>query len=107
MSINFNNRVAILEEISKGDYTSDTHINLISPITQKSRDYIVEDVTKSIVTTEGKLAMNCGTDLYVIDSYGILLKKYPERLRTVNIRDGYELQAVDRPEDLVELLEQR
>ena len=76
MSINFNNRVAILEEISKGDYTSDTHINLISPITQKSRDYIVEDVTKSIVTTEGKLAMNCGTDLYVINSYGILLKKY-------------------------------
>ena len=38
---------------------------------------------------------------------GILLKKYPERLRTVNIRDGYELQDVDRPEDLVELLEQR
>ena len=38
---------------------------------------------------------------------GILLKKYPERLRTVNIRDRYELQDVDRPEDLVELLEQR
>lgn len=76
MSINFNNRIAILEEISKGDYTSDTHINLISPITQKSREYVVEDVTKSIVTVDGKLAMNCGTDLYVINSYGILLKKY-------------------------------
>lgn len=38
---------------------------------------------------------------------GILLKKYPERLRMVNVRDGYELQDVDRPEDLVKLLEQR
>lgn len=38
---------------------------------------------------------------------GMVLKKYPERLHTVNIRDRYELQDVDRPEDLVELLEQR
>ena len=37
---------------------------------------------------------------------GILLKKYPERLRTVRVRDEYELRDVDRPEDLAELLEQ-
>lgn len=37
---------------------------------------------------------------------GILLKKYPERLRTVRVRDESELRDVDRPEDLAELLEQ-
>ena len=36
---------------------------------------------------------------------GIVAKKYPERLRMVNVRDVYELKDVDSPEDLSELLE--
>jgi len=35
---------------------------------------------------------------------GVVVKKYPERLRTVNVRDMYELKDVDSPEDLSELL---
>ena len=34
-----------------------------------------------------------------------VVKKYPEHLRTVNVRDMYELKDVDSPEDLEELLE--
>ena len=37
---------------------------------------------------------------------GVVIKKYPERLRTVNVRDMYELKDVDSREDLSELLEQ-
>lgn len=36
---------------------------------------------------------------------GVLTKKYPERLRTVNVRDMDELRDVDSPEDLQALLE--
>ena len=36
---------------------------------------------------------------------GVIIKKYPERLRTVSVRDMYELKDVDSPEDLSELLE--
>ncbi len=36
---------------------------------------------------------------------GFVIKKYPERLRTVNVRDMVELKDVDSPEDLSELLE--
>ena len=36
---------------------------------------------------------------------GVVIKKYPEHLRTVNVRDMYELKDVDSPEDLSELLE--
>ena len=36
---------------------------------------------------------------------GVLTKKYPERLRTVNVRDMYELKDADTPEDLQVLLE--
>ena len=37
---------------------------------------------------------------------GVVLKKYPERLHTVSVRDILELKDVDSPEDLSELLEQ-
>ena len=36
---------------------------------------------------------------------GVVIKKYPEQLHTVNVRDMYELKDVDSPEDLSELLE--
>ena len=36
---------------------------------------------------------------------GVVIKKYPERLRTVSVRDMYELKDVDSPQDLSELLE--
>ena len=36
---------------------------------------------------------------------GVLTKKYPERLRTVNVRDRFELKDVDSPDDLQALLE--
>lgn len=36
---------------------------------------------------------------------GFVIKKYPERLRGVTVRDMYELKDVDNPEDLEELLE--
>jgi molybdenum cofactor cytidylyltransferase len=36
---------------------------------------------------------------------GVIIKKYPERLRVVNVRDMFELKDVDSPEDLSELLE--
>ena len=34
---------------------------------------------------------------------GTVIKKYPERLRTVSVRDMYELKDVDSPKDLEEL----
>ena len=36
---------------------------------------------------------------------GFVAKKYPEHLRTADVRDLYELKDVDTPEDLSELLE--
>jgi len=35
---------------------------------------------------------------------GVIIKKHPEQLRTVSVRDMHELKDVDTPEDLAELL---
>ena len=76
MTISLSNRIALLEEVATGDYTADTNVNIINPITLKSREYIANDVAKSIKTSENKIAINFGTELHIIDTNGILLKKY-------------------------------
>lgn len=84
MTINLNNRIAILEEISTGEYTSDTDVKIMNPVSLKQREYIGNDVAKSIYTYENKIAINFGAELHIIDTNGILLKKY---ISTTEIND--------------------
>ena len=75
-TIELNNRIAVLEEISTGEYTADTKVKIINPETLKEKEYISEDVAKAVNTSENKIAINFGTELHIINKYGILLKKY-------------------------------
>ena len=76
MTIKLNNRIAILEEISTGEYTSDTKVSIMSPVNLKNKEYITNDVAKSIETIENKIAVNFGTELHIISTNGLLIKKY-------------------------------
>ena len=76
ISIELNNRIALLEEISTGDYTADTKVRIVNPVTLKEKEYISKDVAKSINTSENKIAINFGTELHIISKNGILSKKY-------------------------------
>lgn len=76
MTIELNNRIALIEEISTGEYTADTNVRIINPVTLKEKQYIAKDIAKSIETSENKIAINFGTDLHIIDKNGILIKKY-------------------------------
>jgi WD40 repeat protein len=76
MTINLNNKIALLEEVSTGEYTSDTYVSLINTDTLNTKQYIANDVAKSIETTNNRIAINFGTELHIINSNGILLKKY-------------------------------
>ena len=42
----------------------------------KEKQYTVNEVAKSITTSENKIALNLGTELYIINKDGIMLKKY-------------------------------
>lgn len=76
MTIELNNGVALVEELSTGEYTVDTNVRILNTTTLKERQYITKNVTKSIKTSDNKIAINFGTELHIIDKNGILLKKY-------------------------------
>lgn len=76
MTIELNNRVGLLEEVSSGEYTNDTKVRIVNPENLKERTYISKDVAKDIYTCGNKIAINFGTELHIINQNGILLKKY-------------------------------
>lgn len=76
VTIELNDRMALLEEVSTGEYTADTKVRIINPDTLKEKEYITKDVAKAVYTSENKIAINFGTELHIINKYGILLKKY-------------------------------
>ena len=76
MTIELNDRIALLEEVSTGEYTADTKVSIINPETLKEKQYISKDVAKVIETSQNKIAINFGTELHIISKNGILLKKY-------------------------------
>jgi len=76
MTIELSNRLALLEEVSTGDYSADTKVRIINPETLKEKLYISKDVAKAIDTSENKIAINFGGELHIISKNGILLKKY-------------------------------
>lgn len=75
-TIDLNNRIVLVEEISTGQFTADTNIKIINPETLKQREYITKDVAKTIKTSDNKIAINFGTELHIVDKNGILIKKY-------------------------------
>jgi len=76
MTIELNNRIALLQEMSTGEYSADTKVRIVNPETSKESYYISKDVAKAIETSEHKIAINFGSELHIISKNGILLKKY-------------------------------
>ena len=75
-TIELGNRIALLEEVSTGEYTADTKVRIINPETLKEKEYVSKDVAKGVETSENKIAVDFGTELHIISKNGILLKKY-------------------------------
>lgn len=76
MTIELNNKIAILEEKTTGEYTSDTYVNIINPKNKKEVQYIANGVVKSLHTSNKRISINTGSELHIIDTNGFLVKKY-------------------------------
>ena len=74
-TINLNNRIVLIEETSSGEYTSDTYLDIVNPNNNKKKQYITSNVAKALTTSENKIAINFGTELHIVNTNGILIKK--------------------------------
>ena len=94
ISIELNNRIVLVEENSSGEYTSDTYMNILNPRNNKIKQYITSNVAKAILTSENKIAINFGTELHIVNTNGILVKKYKSNAEINNIVMTDNLAAI-------------
>ena len=94
VTIDLNNRIALAEENSSGEYTSDTYLKILNPQNNKTKQYITSNVAKSILTSENKIAINFGTELHIINTNGILIKKYKSNSEINNVYMTDNLTAI-------------
>ena len=90
MTVQLNNRITLLEEKSTGEYTADTKVRIIDPVTLKEKEYTINGVAKAITTSENRIAINLGSELHIISKNGILLQKYISKteINDVVMTDG-------------------
>ena len=93
-TINLNNRIILIEETSSGEYTSDTYLNIVNPNNNKKKQYITSNVAKALTTSENKIAINFGTELHIINTNGILIKKYKSNSEINNVVMTDNLAAI-------------
>lgn len=76
VTIALSNKIAIVDEVAKSEYTADTKVKIIDSTTKKEREYNTESIAKSIQQSDNKIVLNLGTELHIINKSGILLKRY-------------------------------
>lgn len=76
VTIALSNKIAIVDEVTKGEYTADTKVKIMDSTTKKEREYNTESIAKSIQQSDNKIVLNLGTELHIINKSGILLKRY-------------------------------
>ena len=93
-TINLNNRIVLIEETSSGEYTSDTYLDIINPNNNKKKQYITSNVAKALTTSENKIAINFGTELHIVNTNGILIKRYKSNSEINNVVMTDNLAAI-------------
>lgn len=58
------------------------------------KQYMTSNVAKSILTSENKIAINFGTELHIINTNGILIKKYKSNSEINNVVMTDNLAAI-------------
>lgn len=88
--ITLTNHVFRSLEQSTGLFQANTVIEIKNVTNQKESIYTVEDVAKSIVSSQNIIAVNLGTEVEFIETNGWLVKRYnsKQEVRNIVIGDG-------------------
>ena len=57
----------------------------VNPNNNKKKQYITSNVAKALTTSENKIAINFGTELHIVNTNGILIKRYKSNSEINNV----------------------
>ena len=83
------NNIYQVEEISDGLSNQSSNIKLMNTGTKKEKKYSIPSIAKSTLSAGDIIAVNLGTEIYFVNSKGLLKKKYiaTEEIRNILVSD--------------------
>lgn len=75
-SVNLNNSIAYIEEERVGVFNNESILNIINTQNNQKYTYRFDEIAKEMYTYGNIIGINIGTEIYFVNTSGILIKEY-------------------------------
>ena len=94
ISANLNNSIAYINEEKKGVFDYNSTLNIVNTSNNQKYTYNFEEIAKEMYTYGNVIGINIGTDLYLVNTNGMLIKKYTSNQEITNVMLSNNLAIV-------------
>ena len=91
---NFKSNVVYIVEESLGMFKSTSNVHIVNVSDNHDNVYKLENTAKEVYAIDNKLAINCGSEIYFINTSGWLIKKYNASQEITNVKMSNSLAAI-------------
>ena len=84
-SVNLNNNIAYIKEETTGVFNTSSTLNILNTSNNQQNVYNFDAVAKEMYTYGNTICINIGTELYFINTRGLLRKKYTSNQEITNV----------------------
>ena len=104
ISGDLNKAIAYISELSNGMLGQESILNIINPSNKQTIKYNLEENPKDLYTFDSLIGVNTGTDIYFINTLGLLVKIYSSNQEISNVLLSNNLALVIY-KDRIEIIE--
>ena len=85
ISCDLNNAIAYIKEESTGIFNSKSTVNIVNTSNNQQNVYDIDEVIKEMYAYKDIVGINVGTEIYFINTNGMLVKKYNSKQEITNV----------------------
>lgn len=85
VSGNLKNSFCYIKEEKRGVFDLNSTLNIVNTQNNQLITYNLEEIAKEMYTTENVIGVNIGTEIYFINTNGLLIKKYVSKQEITNV----------------------
>ena len=104
LSGNLKNNIAYIKEEATGLFNSNSVLNIINTSNNQHTTYNFDEIAKEMYTYGNVIGINIGTEIYFVNTNGMLIKKYTSNQEITDVILSNEL-AIIIYKDRVEIID--
>lgn len=94
VSGNLNNSIAYIKEEQKGIFDSSSTLNIKNTSNNQEYKYSFDEIAKEMYTYGNIIGINIGTEMYFVNTNGMLIKKYVSKQEITNVMMSNNLAII-------------